>query len=313
MRNKIFVYFLFFIFSHLNLLAVTKIHKNKDDPRVVVGKLEFQMGNNLFQLATTLALAWDNQAIAYFPDLICPKNNQMKTNAEHVFFRCNTIELNSLKIFKKWFAPIETNFYYFPIPFKPNMSIRGKFQCEKYFKHHRDKLLEVFEPSSQDLAYIKNTYQDILNHPQTVGIQIRWFGVQKDKGWWDDLVQYGHNYLQKAMDLFPQETLFIVSTNDLEFARLNVPQKDRNVIFLEGEPHYIDFFLLSMCKHNIITNSTFGWWAAWLNKNLDKIVVVPSCWVDPNKYGGWNIDVWPKEWIQIDATWNKPNGLKEKI
>ena len=79
------------------------------------------------------------------------------------------------------------------------------------------------------------------------------------------------------------------------FAKANIPCVGRNVIFIEKEPMYVDFYIQTLCKHNIISNSTFSWWGAWLNKNEDKIVVRPKRWVKDDELEE------PKDWIKVDA------------
>lgn len=298
----------------LLLLTFNFVHAQAEESNkpFVIGKLSCQLGNNLFQVAATCAFAWDHDADPYFPDLLSEKDSDMAINYSHVLFRCNA-ERPKGKVSKSWKLPKHYNLSYFPIPYTPNMSIQGTFQSEKYFSHYRSELLELFAPGDGDLAYIKDVYGDILAHPNTVGVQLRWFGVKKDAVWWPYLTQYGYDYFQKAMELFPN-ALFVISTNDIEFARKNIPEWVENVIFLEGEPHYIDFFILSMCKHNIISNSSFGWWAAWLNKNPNKVVVVPRYWINPQLHSYMSLDeVYPKEWIQLDTYYEKPQNHIKKI
>ena len=183
---------------------------------------------------------------------------------------------------------------YTPVPFQKDMKMTGYFQSEKYFAHHRTSLLELFQPISRDLKYIQKKYASIVNHPQTVGIQIRHY-FEDPNG--EIYIQYGKDYLEKAMALFPKSVLFIVSSNNIAFARQNIRAAE-NVIFLENEPHYIDFYLLSMCKSIIITNSTFGWWAAWLNQNPEKIVIRPKKWLN----GGYpDQGICPESWVSLDA------------
>lgn len=293
------IYFLITLFSFFSIEGIA------NHPPYVIGKLSCQLGNNLFQIATTCAHAWDHDAEAFFPDLT-KKTEGMPTRYKHVLFRCNANKPEKYLEYR-WNQPLEHNFSYCKIPYHPNMQISGIFQTEKLFLHHREKILNLFAPSEEILNYINDKYGHLLSHPNTVGVQVRWFGIKSDSPWWPILAQYGYDFFDKAMRRFPKDSLFIVSTNNLKFAKENIPKWPANIIFLE-EPYYIEFYILSLCKDNIISNSTFGWWTAWLNQNPNKKVIAPFHWINTE----WQKrmpanDVWPKEWIRINAKWGKPN------
>lgn len=285
-KNEVSVKAVFFIavVSFINLFA------GSEKP-FVIGEMTGQLGNQLFVVATAHALAWGNKAEAYFPTLVSPVDVY-----KHMFFRCKVATPN-LPISNIW---EESRYQYDPIPFQPNMQIKGYFQSEKYFKEYREKILELLAPSSKDMLYFRKKYDWLLDHPNTVGIQLRCYFVELPLA--ADYMQYGEDYLEKAMSLFPEDSLFVVTTNHIEYARRNIPKRAKNVVFLE-EPHYLCLHLQSLCKHNIITNSTFGWWAAWLNKNSNKIVVCPKEW----KKGLDVKDMIPSEWIQVDANYEYPS------
>ena len=261
----------------------------KEDRPFVTARIYGQLGNNLFQVATASALAWDNNTELYFEDF--DVNSPIY---QHVFFRFTNLPRRK-QIQFQWKEP---SYAYQNIPYQSNMQIDGYFQSEKYFYKYRERLLKVFSLPPEDLSYIQKKYQSILLHPNTVGVQIRYY---KEELPGDSLYpQYGKEYLKTAMTLFPESSLFIISSNNLEFARESIPSWITNIIFIENEPNYIDLQILKSCKHNIITNSSFGWWAAWLNENPTKIVVRPNIWIHelPTQ------DVCPKEWITLDAPYN---------
>jgi len=262
-------------------------HVNTQDQKpFVTARIYGQLGNNLFQVAVASALAWDNNAEPVFQDF--SSNSALY---QHVFFRFKN-KLPKKPITFEWHEKIST---YHTIPYHPNMLMIGYFQSEQYFAHYRARLLELFAPHPNDLTYIQKKYQHVLDHPNTVGVQIRYYKWEFPTE--TMFPQYGKDYLEKTMALFPQDSLFVVSSNNIDFARKNIPEWAKNVLFLEREENYIDLYVLSLCKHNIITNSTFGWWAAWLNQNPNKIIVRPATWTAYIN----GSDACPKEWLSVDA------------
>jgi hypothetical protein len=271
----------------LVILSCYSITVFANEKPFVSGQLIGQLGNQLFQVATTCALAWDHDAEPCFPDHSQAKNWFL--NFSHIFFRCNIQSLGNIE-FEGGAPP----YGYFPIKFHPNIKITGYCQNEKYFAHHRDRLLKLLAPHTNDLKYVLKKYKDILNHPESVSIHLRYYyGEKPDE---DCFIQYEREYYEKAMALFPSTSLFVVVSDNINFARQNIPVEGKNVIFIEREPYYIDFLLQRLCKHNIICNSSFSWWSAWLNENPHKIVVRPKVWLGAYPdIGG------PDEWIQIEA------------
>jgi len=67
-------------------------------------------------------------------------------------------------------------------------------------------------------------------------------------------------------------------SDDIEWCQKEFDNLDRNKFFVNIESDYIEFYLMTLCKHHIIANSTFSWWAAYLNKNPNKAVIIPEPW-----------------------------------
>lgn len=261
-------------------------HKSHHTHSFVTCDLFGQLGNNLFETATISALAWDNGATPLL------SKNMPHRLRKHVFFRMKFKKNIESKVQFTWREPTPN---FAPISYLPNMKISGYFQSEKHFAHYRQRLLALFSPSEQDRQYIQNKYAPILAHPKSVGVQIRYYK-------WEDpssrtYPQYGYEYLKKAMAQFPKDALFVISSNNLRFAKKVIPSFVKNVVFLQDEENYIDLFILSMCKHNIITNSSFGWWGAWLNQNKDKIVLYPKTLF----YGIPYQDYCPSTWRSVEC------------
>ena len=104
---------------------------------------------------------------------------------------------------------------------------------------------------------------------------------------------------QAAMNQFPGAD-FLVFSDDLAWCRSNV--RGENVFYSPFQGMLEDFWGMACCDHNIIANSTFSWWAAWLNPNPERIVVAPA-----NGVG--DADFYPPDWrlVQGDRVrWSHP-------
>jgi len=251
-----------------------------------------QFGNQLFQIAATTSLALDHGAKAIFPELKSSQEFNIPLNYAHVFSHLNTDE-PSVPISVEYKEP---HFHFTPIPYQPNMQLFGWFQSEKYFKHHKKEILELFAPSKEILSYLESKYAKIIAHPKTVAVHIRTYK--------DTTPEFhpfvGWHYIYKALQQFGKDHLFVVFSDDITFCKRKMKKigLGSSIIFIEGNKHFQDLYLISLCKHAIISNSSFSWWGAYLNQNPDKIIIAPSPkrWFGPGLHYCDTKDILPQEW-----------------
>lgn len=89
--------------------------------------------------------------------------------------------------------------------------------------------------------------------------------------------QLDHSYYEEALGDFISEVEkyhFVIFSNDITWCKENLIEGDM-VTFIEPNSDYVDMILMSLCDHNIIANSSFSWWAAFMNKNPNKKVISP--------------------------------------
>jgi hypothetical protein len=92
---------------------------------------------------------------------------------------------------------------------------------------------------------------------------------------------------------------FFIFSDDKEYVK-NTFSEFQNCIFIEGiELDVEELFLMSICKNNIIANSSFSWWGAWLNKNENKRVIAPKRWFLIEEMQIQTEDLFPSDWIKI--------------
>lgn len=181
---------------------------------------------------------------------------------------------------------------------KNNMYVSGWFQHCEYFETVRDDLLKEF--ALKQKFRIPDELNEILKRYQVVSVHIRRGDYVSNLAVKKVMCYCGTEYYQRAIryiNAHAENIFLFVFTNDEEWVRrklrLHLPYKliSNNYNLSDIQ----EMILMSKCKHNIIANSTFSWWGAWLNENEDKIVIAPKRWFVDKK----RKNIAKKEWVQL--------------
>lgn len=191
---------------------------------------------------------------------------------------------------------------------KSNQKIyfRGLWQDELYFKDLRLDLLNIFKFNTYNFNDENLHILEKINKTNSVSIHIR-------RGDYISNEKYNHilggvctySYYKQALGFLQNkisDTSLFIFSDDIDWVKTEYDfLSGHDITFVNhnmGSNSYIDMFLMSKCKHNIIANSSFSWWGAWLNTNKSKIVLAPEKWFKNNTRLEDN-SVVPYSWIKI--------------
>lgn len=180
-----------------------------------------------------------------------------------------------------------------------NLYLDGYWQSEKYFENITHIVRSTYTLDNFGGFQNEKLFADIGKNI-SVGVHIR-RGDYVNHKLFDNICNI--EYYTKGIDYFcsifgKKNVTFIVFSNDQRWVQENI--KLENAVYVNwntSKKSYLDMQLMAKCEHNIIANSSFSWWGAWLNNNPQKIVISPSKWTnDPQinlKY------IVPDDWIKI--------------
>lgn len=178
----------------------------------------------------------------------------------------------------------------------------GFWQNERYFFDIRDKILQEFTfPTLKDKDNIECLGR--IQSSNSVSIHIRRGDYISNKY----IGIYGSictpEYYKKAIEYIEarvDKARYFVFTDDPDWVldNFSFPMHSECVTYnTNGDASYIDMYLMSQCKHNVIANSSYSWWGAWLNQNAEKIVVMPGKWTNDSN----NKNIVCRDWILIET------------
>lgn len=288
---------------------------------MIIWRIDNGLGNQMFEYAN--ARVWKERGYdvrldmnkAYDSSFLKHKDNDARQNSIQNFSitlpEIDVLEYGKYEYIKRenirdrfifWLAEHglwkyrfyeEKVYRYFKKPFciLGNCYVRAWFHDESHFKHIRSILLKEFTLKKK--IKISKALREALENEESVSVHIR-------RG---DYVKIRHAlkpvYYNRAMKMMKQKyknPLFLIFSEDLEWAKRNLANTD-NCIYVNEDKKlqdYEELMIMSRCRSNIISNSTYSWWGAWLNRNPDKMVIAPK--------GPWlskQTNIIPKNWVAI--------------
>ncbi len=196
----------------------------------------------------------------------------------------------------------ERQFHFDKNFFKSSHSVylKGYWMSYKYFEHCEDTIKKDFKVREEKIAHLKSVAAEI-NNCNSVAVHVRC----TDRKMPDTLKMYGEipaSYFKAGIDYIIQQRgdvhLYIFS-DDIEMAKKYIPDGLPFTFVSNRITHNAieDFYLMTECKNIVMTNSTFSWWAAYLNRHKDSIVIAPERWynIAPYNYQ----DVYYPSWIKV--------------
>lgn len=293
---------------------------------MIAVKLMGGLGNQMFQYAAALRLARLHHTSVVM-DLGFFENIADTDTPRHYELNCFNIDASFLSptrrpsdpqpsytgargklllarhkvLHKAWKLYRESGFTFDPhvTQLPDNSYLIGYWQSEKYFKTIRKIILDDF--SFRDIPTGKNKlFLETISGCEAISLHVRRGDYISNPNANSFHGTKGRDYYDQAVSLVCQRCtnpVLYVFSDDIDWCKRNL-QFDARTIYVEGNTKGCeDLRLMQACKHNIIANSSFSWWGAWLNRNPDKIVVAPKIWFNDESID--TSDIIPKEWIEI--------------
>ena len=249
-----------------------------------LSKFNTGLGNALFQIFTAYGLSkkynhtFNNHCLT---ELLI-KLKTFSLNHSNTIFR-------NLKIFQKlydnkvvlnerrpFYSLYDENIIKNISNIKDNICIllQGYLQSHVYFNDYYDEIVNLIKPDEKSIEYIKQKYPHLFDK-NNVNISIH------TRFNWGHNISYNFEYYYEAIDYIKKKVdskkkiIINVFSDNIEKAEKYLNFTNTTVFFKNNED-YIDLWSMSMCHHNILSNSTLSWWGAYINLNSEKIIIYPE-------------------------------------
>lgn len=263
---------------------------------MIISKLQGGLGNQLFQWSYGKFMSTKYKTNLFLDtNSYSNQTNRGLSLNKFPFLRYSILTSSSIQENsenKTHLKIISDNFTFDRIDYKDNCHyyLDGYWQSEKYFYNISNLIRNELLPSDEILKKLNLT--PFIN-TNVVSLHVRRTDYVTSNGYHP--VQ-SIEYYKKALDIIGEYDYIFIFSDDIKWCRDNLTFN--NMIFMEGFDDVEDLWLMSMCKNNIIANSSFSWWGAWLNSNTNKKVIAPNNWFGAQTNLNTD-DIIPSGWIRI--------------
>lgn len=281
-------------------------------------KLMGGLGNQLFQIFATIAYGMNHNCevvfeyttdirsgikrYTFWDSFLSSLQKYTTKNSNHSLVQPY---LNNFPVYN------EPHFHYIEVPYQDNieyLSLKGYFQSYKYFVSYWDEIQTLISLDTKQQK-TREKYCDVLNNYYNISMHFR-VGDYKDKPNFHPIMK--EDYYNKCIDRITTYTdktniqvIYFYEEDDEDCVRPIISSLEMKFpdITFTGVDHAISdweqLLLMSCCHSNIIANSTFSWWAAYMNNEKDKMVCYPTNWFGESLSTHNTADLFPNEWIEI--------------
>lgn len=266
---------------------------------IITSHLMGGLGNQMFQIAKAKSEGLKNNIDVIFkPNSFIPMDGNQPTKYLNNIFR-------NLK-FENFNDPLlrisETSWSYNKIEplYYTSIEYYGYYQSSKNFGNFKNEIKNLFEPTEKFINKIQNIYPSVFEK-NSISIHVRRGDYTTIS---NILPVIDKSYIDKSLSLIKDKGPIFIFSNDKDwvYKNLNYP----NSIVIDGLEDYEDLWMISLCNHNIMSNSSFSWWGSYLNKNEDKQVYVPSIWFGPKGEKNYQ-DIYELDWYIINTKYENGN------
>lgn len=248
---------------------------------------------SLDKLAISASVATDDET-APFLNYKPPSNRILK-----IFFKKFDffVPYKGKKVFFEPYFDFNKRFFELPA----DICLNGYFQSEKYFKRIESVIRKEFVLREDPSVACNELADGIINNANSVSIHFRRGNYITNQGinkiFGVPPLKYYYSAVEKIVKV-AKDPCFYVFSNDIEWVKNNFKLAYPTIYVTNPLiKDHEEVVLMSKCRYNIIANSSFSWWGAWLNNNPDKIVVAPARWfvwksITPK-------DILPSNWLKV--------------
>jgi hypothetical protein len=188
---------------------------------------------------------------------------------------------------------------------KMTIYLDGYWQSENYFKSIEQKIRSEYIFRARVNAETERLAGEIRGNSQSVSVHIRRGDYLASEAMANFLGVCSIEYYEKALQHISGkigQIFCYVFSDDLDWVNENIIKGRDNmqaVSHNRNADSWQDMYLMSLCRHHVIANSSFSWWGAWLDPHPDKIVITPDTWFKASDLFEQTKDIIPNGWIRI--------------